>query len=172
VNNVGVIDIKKVFELSPQELESIIRVNIFTQVFFTKYARQTMPSDKHNLMIHLSSLLGDVAFPFYGTYSGTKTFNRVFGKLMHENQRTNKPDTLIVKPGGILTNMTKGHQSSSYVPPEDVIQGMFREIGINWWGCGYGYREVNGCMNHNLLGFQMAISPSFVKHWFRLYVGK
>jgi short-subunit dehydrogenase len=93
-------------DLSPQEIEDLIRVNIFTQVFMTKYARQVMLSDRKNAFVHLSSILGETALPFHGVYSGTKTFNRVFGKLMSSNHKTNKAETLVVKPSGITTGMT------------------------------------------------------------------
>lgn len=46
VNNVGLNDIKKLFTLSPQEIEDLIRVNIFTQVFMTKHTRALIKQNK------------------------------------------------------------------------------------------------------------------------------
>lgn len=42
INNVGVIDRKKFFELSPEEVYAIIKVNMFPTAMFTKYAKNQM----------------------------------------------------------------------------------------------------------------------------------
>ncbi|TNV76710.1 hypothetical protein FGO68_gene4703 [Halteria grandinella] len=165
INNVGVMDGKKILENTPEELESLLRVNIFTQVFMTKYARSVMPSDKHNAFVHLSSFLSELPFPFFGTYAGTKVFNKVYGKLTYEAQNTNRPDTLIVNPAGIVTNMTKDHmRSSSYVPPEKVVHAIFRELGSR-----EQYKEINGCKEHMMAAVSLGLTPrplwGVVKTW-------
>jgi short-subunit dehydrogenase len=96
INNVGVLDREKILQMSPSELESLIRVNIFTQVFMTKYARAVMPTDKRNSIVTLSSIIAEFIVPFHGTYSATKVFNKVYAKLAHGAISTNKPDTLLV----------------------------------------------------------------------------
>ena len=45
VNNVGVIDRGKVLEIPPEELEGLIRVNVNSQVFMTKYGLEKMAKD-------------------------------------------------------------------------------------------------------------------------------
>ena len=165
INNVGLNDQKKFFELTPEEIQGLLMVNMFTQVFMTKHAREVMPKDKKNAFIHVSSVIGDIDLPFHGVYSGTKTFNRVFGKLTSENHRTNKAETLILKPAGITTGMTQNYKDPSFVDPEDVTFGMLRELGTS-----QGYHESNGAFLHSLQGAGINYIPQFIAHPLKLQI--
>jgi short-subunit dehydrogenase len=152
VNNAGVNDQKKVFELTPEEIEALLRVNIFSQVFMTKYARSKMAGDRRNSVIHMSSIVGDLHLPFHAIYGGTKAFNRVFGKTFSSGWKTNTPDTLVVKPSLVSTGMTGYHKDPSGVEPEDVVRGIMRELGGGGGDLSVSqdYRETNGAFWHCL----------------------
>jgi len=95
----------------------VIKVNIFAQVMLTKHALTKVAKDESNVFVHLSSFLGDLPLPFYGVYSGTKTFNRIFGSLTYSTKAGNKPDTLIVKPSKTTTPMTGYARDATTVDP-------------------------------------------------------
>ena len=83
----------------------------------TKHALTKVAKDESNSFVHLSSILGDMPLPFYGVYSGTKTFNRIFGSLIYTTKAGKKPDTLIVKPGKTTTPMTGYARDATTVDP-------------------------------------------------------
>lgn len=129
INNVGVIDNKKFFAIDPAEIESLIRVNIFTQTFMTKYARSVMPQNgKKNAIVHLSSMLGENAGPFYAVYSGTKFYNKIFGRLTSNSCNA---DTLVVMSSGISTSMTNHKKSFGILEPEVVTNGILKNLGLS-----------------------------------------
>jgi len=125
----------------------------------TKHAREVMHSDCKNAFVHLSSVLGELDLPFHGVYAGTKTFNRVFGRLMSWNHKTNKAETLVVKPAGMTTGMTQNHRDPSFVEPIDAVHGIMRELGTS-----PGYHETYGALLHGLIGNQAKYFPHFALH--------
>ena len=164
VNCAGVIDRKKFLDLTPEEIEAIVKVNIFAQVFMTKNARAVMPSEQINAIVHFSSILGDMGLPYHALYSGTKTFNRVFGRLTYQNQLTNPPDTLIVKPSTTTTAMTGYQKDVTSVLPEEVALGMFRELGLD---DNKRYSETGGAFKHCVQGASIKYVPDIANHVMR-----
>ena len=132
----------------------------------TLNARRTMTKDKKNCLVHLSSILGDMSLPFHGVYSGTKTFNKVFGRMVYMGKYPQAPDTLIVKPGIVATGMTEYHRDPMSAEPEDTVYGVTREMGLR------GYGETNGAFIHTILGESSAYNPEFVMHGIRKEAGK
>ena len=124
----------------------------------TKYALANFAKDESNALIHLSSILGDFGLPFYAVYSGTKTFNRVFGMLTHYTKAGNTPDTLIVKPSKTSTQMIDYARDSTSVEPVEVVHGMCKELGLK------SYAETNGAWAHNVQGASFRYFPKPVQH--------
>lgn len=127
----------------------------------TLNARRTMAKDKRNSLVHLSSILGDMSLPFHGVYSGTKTFNKIFGRMIYLGKYPTAPDTLIVKPGIVTTGMTDYHKDASSADPTETVHGISREMGLR--ACG----ETNGAFVHQVLGESGAYTPEFMMHEFR-----
>ena len=125
----------------------------------TKHARQVMQSDTKNAFVHVSSVLSDISLPFHGVYSGTKTFNKVFGHLMSWNHKTNKAETLLVKPAGMTTGMTQHYTDPTFVQPSAAVHGIFRELGTS-----PGYHETYGALLHVSIGNQAKYFPHFALH--------
>ena len=132
----------------------------------TLNARRTMAKDKKNSLVHLSSILGDMSLPFHGVYSGTKTFNKVFSRMIYMGKYPSAPDTLIVKPGIVTTGMTDYHKDLSSAEPEDTVLGVTREMGLRTYG------ETNGAFVHSIMGESGSYTPDFAMHLFRKETGK
>jgi short-subunit dehydrogenase len=132
----------------------------------TLNARRTMAKDKKNCLVHLSSILGDMSLPFHGVYSGTKTFNKVFGRMVYMGKYPSSPDTLVVKPGIVTTGMTDYHRDPTSADPEDTVLGVTREMGLRAYG------ETNGAFVHSVMGESRAYTPDFVMHGIRNEAGK
>lgn len=82
INNVGVVDRKRFFDMTPEEIQNIMAVNMFTPVFMTKYALQHMISKKSDrfALVHFSSIIGpNAVLPFHALYAGNKKFTNDFG---------------------------------------------------------------------------------------------
>jgi short-subunit dehydrogenase len=131
----------------------------------TLNARRTFAKDKQNSLVHLSSILGDMSLPFHGVYSGTKTFNKVFGRMVYLGKYPKSPDTLIVKPGIVTTGMTDYHKDATSANPEQTVHGITREMGLR--ACG----ETNGAFVHQIMGENLAYTPEFVMHFIRTIAG-
>ena len=108
--------------------------------------------------MHLSSILGDFALPFHAVYSGTKTFNRVFGRMIYTTKANNPPDTLIVSPSAVTTGMTEYLKDQTTVEPEQVVFGLFRSLGLR------PYYETNGAFWHCFQGVSMKSTPHLLSH--------
>ncbi len=124
----------------------------------TKHAITKFSKDESNTIVHLSSILGDLPLPFYAVYSGTKTFNKVFGRLIYATKGGNSPDTLIVKPSKTTTQMTDYAKDATTVDPVDVVHGMCKELGLRRYG------ETYGAWLHNVHGLSSLYIPKVVRH--------
>lgn len=84
VNNVGQIDRMRFFDLTPEHVEGIVKVNLMPQIFLTKYAKLLMKKDQQeqSAIIHTASIGCEMRFPFTAEYSGAKRFNAVFGRII------------------------------------------------------------------------------------------
>jgi short-subunit dehydrogenase len=86
VNNAGIIDRQKFFEVPLEKIEDLIKTNVHPYVLLSKYAtlhfREHKDSHYHkNALIHVSSIVADTVIPFhftYSTYGATKAFNLAF----------------------------------------------------------------------------------------------
>eukprot|EP00347_Sterkiella_histriomuscorum_P006676 403351860 len=170
VNNVGLIDFQRFLELPPQQIQDLLRVNMFTQVYFTKYAR--LNAKKHNqktAFVHLSSTLSEIGFCYNAIYCGTKTFNKIFANSFARNSnnfdqnRIKQIDTLIVKPGTVTTNMTQNKEDFISVTAQEVGSSIVRDLGRR--------QESYGGMKHTFLGNLTQYTPKFANNLINLVFG-
>eukprot|EP00347_Sterkiella_histriomuscorum_P018752 403344314 len=161
VNNVGVIDRSLLMYSDPQAIQDQIIVNVYSEVFMTKYFReyirmkttlQQQANYTYNSFlnpvrygeIHLSSFLSEYLGVNRCIYSATKRFTNVFCKstsFQNFNSSALKTlDYLVVKPSLTKTEMTKGIEHWRSELPENVAYGALRSLGIK--------NEIYGAWKH------------------------
>lgn len=98
-----------VFKANPQDIEDIIKTNIFSQVMMTKKFLEEVKAhrpDKQTFIIHIASVVSDIRNPLTSAlYQATKTANKIFANYIYYPS-SSPIDYLIVKPGWVSTNMT------------------------------------------------------------------
>ncbi|CDW89675.1 short chain dehydrogenase reductase family protein [Stylonychia lemnae] len=169
-NNVGINDQVKFLELDPQRVQDMITVNIFTQVFMTKYTRLLVKQNQNkSAFVHLSSILSQLPLPFHAQYSATKRFNDVFGKMFGQTANhyglifDKQIDTLIVRPSGVTTPMTQFQQDPLFVKPGQVSFGELRAVGVQ--------DDTNGAYWHCIQGESQKYLPIPVVHKVYKFLG-
>ena len=78
---------KLLLKTDPALLEAMIKTNVHPYVYMSKYALQHFSEnrDSHshkNAMLFTSSMAAFVYLPNHATYSGTKTHNYFFGRML------------------------------------------------------------------------------------------
>eukprot|EP00347_Sterkiella_histriomuscorum_P019711 403340581 len=152
MNVAGLNDQVKLFEVPPQHIQDMIKINIFSQVFMTKYMREHVKQHKQkSAFVHFSSILSQMPLPFHAVYSGTKRFNQVFGDCVavssnhwSKMRRQKQIDQLIVQPSGVTTNMTQYHEDPMFVKPGQVSYGLLRDLGIKTQSNGAFWHQLQG----------------------------
>lgn len=103
VNNagVGVLGVQETF--TPDDWQKLFNVNVFGVQRVNRAVLPHMRSKKSGLILHVSSLLGRIAIPFYGPYNSSKWAL----EAMCENYRVELSgfgvDVGIIEPGGYPT---------------------------------------------------------------------
>jgi NAD(P)-dependent dehydrogenase (short-subunit alcohol dehydrogenase family) len=111
INNVGTsITTKPVFESDPQEIENIIKTNIFSYVMCTKHYISEVKryrQDKQSYIIYTASIVSDIRNPMSSAfYQASKVANLIFARNTYY-PRSLPIETMIIKPGWVSTNLTK-----------------------------------------------------------------
>lgn len=88
---------------TPEDFEQLFQVNVIGVQRVNRAALPYMRTQENGLLIHISSLLGRIALPFYGPYQATKWAL----EAMAENYRVELSgfgiQSVIVEPGGFPT---------------------------------------------------------------------
>ncbi|TNV77070.1 hypothetical protein FGO68_gene16932 [Halteria grandinella] len=135
VNNVGTgMTNRPVFECEPQEIETLIKTNIYSYVMCTKHFISEVKKyreGKQSYIIYISSIVADLRNPFSTAfYQASKLSNKVFAHTTYY-PRSLSIDYLIIKPGWVSTNLTKNRAISlSTASQQEETQAIFKSISF------------------------------------------
>lgn len=103
INNagVGVLGVTETF--TPKDLQRIFDVNVFGVQRVNRAALPAMRARRDGLLVHLSSLLGRLAVPFYGPYNASKWALEALADNYRVEVAGFGIDSVIVEPGGFPT---------------------------------------------------------------------
>jgi hypothetical protein len=71
-NNAGLGFVKRIYELSDDEIAKMVNVNVLGMSYVAKYAAQVMKEQKRGHLINTSSLAGLITLPQWSVYVATK----------------------------------------------------------------------------------------------------
>lgn len=149
VNNVGMVQLKLLFDQEPKELRDTTVVNCCSQVGMTKLlVPKLMARSRRSAVIDLSSIAAYEPHLVFPSYHATKAFNG----YLSEGLGTYVPnvDYLTVYPGMVSTPMILDRPAGSgsnllltVVSVEDSVRGIIDALG--------NISNTNGAFRHNSL---------------------
>lgn len=135
INNagVGVLGIQEQFNMD--DFKRLFDVNVFGVQRVNRAVLPYLRGQGSGLLIHLSSLLGRIAYPFYGPYNATKWAVEALAENYRVELSAFGVDSCIVEPGGyptsFMTNLMKpsdNSQSESYGEMANAPEQMFEHF--------------------------------------------
>lgn len=131
VNNAGMGIIGLEETLTAEQLEEQLRVNVVAPHRLARAVLPSMRSQGKGLLIHVSSTLGRVVFPFMGAYCASKAaLEALFDAYRYELQPIGI-DSTIVQPGAFATDFGK-----------NVRIGTDTERGLGYGPMADGLKQV------------------------------
>lgn len=103
VNNagVGVLGLQENF--TPEDFQKVFEVNVFGVQRVNRAVLPRMRENRSGLLIHLSSLVGRIAFPFFGPYNASKWALEAMAENYRSELSAFGVDCCLVEPGGFVT---------------------------------------------------------------------
>ena len=125
VNNAGIGNLGIQEQYTTEDWKKLFEVNVFGVQRVNRAALPTLRAQGSGLLIHISSLLGRMVFPFYGPYNASKWAL----EAMAENYRIELSafgvDSTLIEPGGFPTgffnDLMKPSDTSSNAGYGDMI---------------------------------------------------
>jgi len=107
INNAGIAILATIANLTLEEIEKVLAINLWGVVYGTKAFLPIMLKQRAGCIVNVSSVFGLVAPPAYGAYTISKFAVRgLTESLWHELDGTGVR-AVLVHPGGIKTNIAK-----------------------------------------------------------------
>jgi len=103
INNagVGVLGIQEQFTM--EDFQRLFDINVFGVQRVNRAALPFLRKQGSGLLIHVSSLLGRIAFPFYGPYNASKWALEAIAENYRVELSAFGVDSVLVEPGGFPT---------------------------------------------------------------------
>lgn len=142
INNAGygVMGLQESF--TADDWQKVFDINLFGMVRVNRAALPTLRAQGHGMLVHVSSLLGRIALPFYGPYNASKWAV----EAMAENYRVELAgfgvESVLVEPGGYPTGFTHNlikpsdtGRDAQYGPmahaPQAALEGFEKALEAN-----------------------------------------
>ena len=113
INNagIGVLGIQEQFTI--EDFKRLFDVNVFGVQRVNRAALPHLRGQGSGLLVHISSLLGRIAFPFYGPYNASKWALEALAENYRVELSGFGVDSCIVEPGGYPTGFMHGLMAPS-----------------------------------------------------------
>ncbi|HFE67135.1 MAG TPA: SDR family oxidoreductase [Chloroflexi bacterium] len=126
INNagVGVLGLQEAF--TPEDWQKLFDINVFGVQRINRAVLPHLRAQKSGLLIHISSLLGRIALPFYGPYNASKWALEAMAENYRVELSGSGVDVCIVEPGGypttFMTNLFKPSDTTRDAGYGDLAQ--------------------------------------------------
>jgi len=160
VNNVGKSHVAPVYfaEVSSQEVEDILDINVNATVRVTKLVLPGMVARKRGLILNMGSFSGTgIPSPMLATYAGTKSFLSAFTASLAEEVKDKGVDVQCLNTYFVVSNMSKIRRANVTTPtPRDYVRSALQKIGLSCGALWTGRPYVNTpYWSHALLDYLM-----------------
>ncbi|KQS71260.1 dehydrogenase [Rhizobium sp. Leaf371] len=124
VNNAGLMPVGITEAYTVADIERLFAVNFFGAVRADRAVLPHMRAAGSGLLVHVTSLMGRVVFPFFGTYSASKFALEALAEAYRYELKGFGIDSIIVEPGPFPSNLI----SSSPEPSDQAVLASYGEV--------------------------------------------
>ena len=108
VNNAGFGKFDKIEDMSVDDWNSQISVNLSAPFLITKFFSEPMIRNKRGMFVYINSVAGKKAYPYSSAYVASKFGLRGFSRSIREEFREHNIKVVSVHPGAVATDFWKG----------------------------------------------------------------
>ncbi|UWU29268.1 SDR family oxidoreductase [Rhizobium sp. WSM1274] len=124
INNAGIMPVGVTEAYTVADVERLFAVNFFGAVRADRAALPHMRAAGSGLLVHVTSLMGRVVFPFFGTYSASKFALEALAEAYRYELKGFGIDSVIVEPGPFPSNLI----SSSPEPSDQAVLASYGDV--------------------------------------------
>ncbi|KAM7198839.1 hypothetical protein V8F33_004853 [Rhypophila sp. PSN 637] len=135
INNVGQSHSIPVpfLETDPQELQSIVNINVLGTLKVTKLVAPLLTQRKKGLIITMGSMAGVTPTPLLAVYSGSKAFLQHWNTAMAQELKPQGVDSYLVISYLVTTAMSKVRRTSLLIPnPKQFVRAALGKVGLGF----------------------------------------
>jgi NAD(P)-dependent dehydrogenase (short-subunit alcohol dehydrogenase family) len=125
INNAGIMPVGVTEAYTVADVERLFAVNFFGAVRADRAVLPHMRAAGSGLLVHVTSLMGRVVFPFFGTYTASKFALEGLAEAYRYELKGFGIDSVIVEPGPFPSNLI----SSSPEPSDQAVLASYGEVG-------------------------------------------
>mmetsp|Transcript_2603 Transcript_2603/g.7435 ORF Transcript_2603/g.7435 Transcript_2603/m.7435 type:complete len:316 (-) Transcript_2603:131-1078(-) len=157
VNNVGVSYRYPMFfdELSDEEVQNLMTMNIDSTVWMTRMVLPGMLSRKKGSIVNVSSASAMYTLPLLAEYSGAKSFIERFSRAINAEYTAKGVTCQCQVPFYVATKLAKMRKSMMVPTPTEFVA-----LAIKW--VGYSDCVVSPFLLHAIQGYVLDCLPDFV----------
>ena len=124
VNNAGIVRRALVHEMSDDDWDHVMGVNLKGTFLVTRAFLPQMLREKRGRIVNVSSISGTLGTPLLSSYCAAKWGVIGFTKSLAQELDGTGVSALCVMPGSVDTDMLKGSGFAPRMTPEDVANGV------------------------------------------------
>ncbi len=127
VNNAGTFIQGNIHDLSDEDFNSMMQINLYSAFTLTKALVGNMKSNKKGHIFNMSSIAGYLAYPNGGAYNVSKHALTGFSKTLRDELKEFGIRVSTIYPGATLTDSWAGADipEERFMKPEDIAQTIF-----------------------------------------------
>ena len=134
VNNAGILYLKPFLELTREEFEEMMDVNMKAVFLLTQAVLPDMIARKSGAIVNIASLAGKNGFKNGTGYGASKFALRGFAMSLLQEVREHNIRVITIFPGSVNTDMagsfTNGPKRDTLIQPEDVAEITFAALSL------------------------------------------
>jgi len=170
INNVGTGYPNKFVDVSLNEVEDVINLNIIPQTFLMKLFQSNLKARKgRSAIINVSSYGGQFPLPYYSLYSATKVYSDFLSRGVGYEDKE-KIDYLCVKPFEVASILS-GHATYDgffVISPTACATGSLNCLGYETWTAGGWTHQIQVA----ICDFAIALVPEWFSFWVQSLINK
>jgi 3-oxoacyl-[acyl-carrier protein] reductase len=135
INNAGILHLKPFLELTPDEFQEMLDVNIKAVFELTQQIVPGMIKRRSGAIVNIASLAGKNGFKNGSGYSATKFALRGFAASLMMEVREHDIRVITVFPGSVATRMMGRNPNATsrdtMLHPEDVAHAVYAAVSVD-----------------------------------------